>query len=88
MATAMQVLRPVVVFGKVAWGRNADALRHHIVPEQPVPQDFYDDQGWVSRNDAAAMKAITKARAVGRAREKLTVLEWNALALYIKARGR
>jgi hypothetical protein len=33
------------------------------------------------------MRAITKARAVGRAKAKLTVLEWNALALYIKRRS-
>lgn len=42
-------------------------------------------KGWVSVADHKRMHEIRKVCAVARARYKLTVLEWNAMAGYIKA---
>jgi hypothetical protein len=88
MSGVFDHFRVITVFERPLFGKgNVDAMRHHVVPNPPVPHDFYEGQGWVSQADKRAMSVITKARAVGRAKDKLSVLEYNALALWIKRRA-
>lgn len=72
--------------------RTLNRFRYTVVCDRVVfgvsgnwgdPWPISGQQGWISYNDARAMKRINMIRAVGRARAKLTVLEFNALALYI-----
>lgn len=44
-----------------------------------------DVDTWVTFADQQRIRRINFLRAVGRAKAKLTVYEWNAFALYLKA---
>jgi hypothetical protein len=55
----------------------------------PQILDFRESEGgWVSVADSNRMGRIRQALAVGRAKAKLTVYEYNALALHIAAQVR